>query len=132
MSKRIFYEAPLVSDPKRCPRCGETRTVGDFVVDRSKRGGRGSLCRECDRERAREYYAANRDAVLARAAAKREPRPPAFCSECGVQLEGRQRVICGKSGCRDRRFRRLHPDAYAERERQKVVRRRERRRAAGS
>lgn len=42
-------------------------------------------------------------------------------------LEGRHRVTCGSAGCRDRRFRRLHPESYQERERQKVARRRARR-----
>jgi hypothetical protein len=88
---------------------------------------------EKHRERSRHYYAANREKVLARMRAKREalegPRNQT-CSECGDLLEGRQRVICGTASCRDRRFRRLNPEAYAERERQKVERRRERRRAA--
>lgn len=90
---------------------------------------------EGQRERARAYYWANREKVLEKAAAKRgKTRSPeqTECSECGELLSGRQRVICGKASCRDRRFRRLHPEAYAERERQKVERRRERRRAARS
>jgi hypothetical protein len=49
-------------------------------------------------------------------------------SECGDPLTGNQRVICGKSRCRDARCRRLHPKSYAKRERQKVERRRQRRR----
>ena len=88
---------------------------------------------EAHRERARAYYWRNRETVLAKAAARRgKTRPPerTTCSECGVPLEGRQRTTCGKASCRDRRFRRLHPESYAERERQKVERRRERRHAA--
>ena len=54
------------------------------------------------------------------------------CSECGAVLEGRQRVTCGTSRCRDARFKRLRPEAYAERERAKVERRREKRREARS
>ena len=87
---------------------------------------------ERERERSRAYYWRNREAVLEKAAAKRgRPRPPELtnCTECGDELEGQQRVICGKAGCRDRRFKRTNPEAYAERERQKVVRRREARRA---
>lgn len=45
-------------------------------------------------------------------------------------LVGAQRATCGTSGCRDARFRRLHPKAYAERERRKVERGRARRREA--
>jgi hypothetical protein len=64
--------------------------------------------------------------------AKREPRAPAYCSECGKLLEGQQRLTCGSSRCRDARFKRLHPDSYAAREAAKVVRRREKGRAARS
>ena len=88
--------------------------------------------RERERERSRAYYWRNREAVLEKAAAKRgRPRPPELtnCTECGAELTGRQRVICGKASCRDRRFKRTNPEAYTERERQKVERRREARRA---
>ena len=88
---------------------------------------------EGQRERARAYYWANRERVLQKAAAKRgAPRPPehTHCTECGDELTGRRRIICAKAGCRDRRFKRTNPEAYAERERQKVERRREKRRAA--
>jgi hypothetical protein len=85
------------------------------------------------RERARAYYWANRERVLEKAAARRGRERPVertTCSECGELLEGRQRIICGASRCRDARFRRLHPEAYAERERAKVERRRLRRQQA--
>jgi hypothetical protein len=87
---------------------------------------------EAQRERARRYYWANREKVLEKAASKRgrpRPRELTHCTECGDPLTGRQRVTCGKASCRDRRFKRLRPEAYAERERQKVERRREKRRA---
>ena len=76
---------------------------------------------ERERERSRRYYAANREAVLAKAAAKRgsgvRDRPELVCSECGERLEGRQRVVCSRRRCKDARFRRLHPVAYAAKER---------------
>jgi len=115
---------------KRCPGCGGLKPLEDFTSDRSKKDGRGSYCQVCDRERSRAYYAANHDAVLARAAAKRGPAPTRFCSECGRELAGRQRVTCGSSRCREARFKRLHPEAYAAREARKVERRRETRRLA--
>jgi hypothetical protein len=89
---------------------------------------------ERERERSRSYYRRNREAVLARAAAKRNGgREPVerHCSECGAVLVGRQRVVCS-SRCGEARFKRLRPEAYAAREAAKVVRRRERRRAGGS
>jgi hypothetical protein len=102
------------------------RLVEEFTFDRDKRCGRGSYCRPCEQERSRDYYQRNRERILARMAARRGPAPARFCSECRVELEGRQRVVCS-SRCRDARFRRLHPEAYAAKEARKVVRRRERR-----
>jgi len=116
------------SGEKRCPGCGGLKALEDFTADRSKSDGYGSYCRPCDQERSREYYRRNREAVLARAATRRGPAPTRFCSECGVELEGRHRVTCGKSKCREDRFKRLHPESYARREAAKVERRRERRR----
>lgn len=85
---------------------------------------------ERERERSRRYYAANREAVLARAEAKREASRPARlerkCSERGEPLEGRSRVVCSRR-CADARYRRLHPEAYQDKERRKAARRRARR-----
>jgi hypothetical protein len=120
--------AHLLAGERLCLGCGEVRPLSEWARDASKPSGLGSLCRECDRRRSREFYARNREAVLARAAARRGPAPARFCSECGERLEGRQRVSCGSSRCREARFRRLHPEAYATRETRKVERRRERRR----
>jgi hypothetical protein len=47
-----------------------------FAVDRSKASGR-SRCRRCDSERAKGYYAAHREELLAKLRARREAaRPP--------------------------------------------------------
>jgi hypothetical protein len=89
--------------------------------------------REAQRERSRRYYQANRERILEKAAARRgATRPPkrTNCSECGAELQGQQRETCGKAACRDRRFKRTNPDAYAAREAAKVERRREARRRA--
>jgi endogenous inhibitor of DNA gyrase (YacG/DUF329 family) len=81
------------------------------------------------RARSRAYYWQNREAVLDKQAAKRgKIRSEATeCSECGGPLEGRRRVVCSER-CRDARYRRLHPEAYAANEARKVERRREKRR----
>ena len=117
---------------KRCFRCGGVKPLEEFTVDNRKGNlsGRGTYCQKCDRERSREYYAANRERILAKATAKRCPQPGRFCSECGIELEGRSRVCCGKSKCREGRFKRLHPESYAAREARKVERRRQARRRA--
>jgi hypothetical protein len=120
----------LLAGERRCAICEEVRPLSEWARDASKPNGLASNCRPCERERKRRYYRANRKAILARAAARRGPPPVRYCSECGVELEGRQRVTCGSAKCREARFRRLHPESYARREAAKVDRRRERRRSA--
>ena len=46
---------------KPCYRCQSERPVEDFTRDSAKADGRKSICKSCDREKAREYYAANRE-----------------------------------------------------------------------
>jgi hypothetical protein len=44
----------------RCYRCGKMKPLAEFGKDASKRTGRKSICRACDREKARVYYWARR------------------------------------------------------------------------
>jgi hypothetical protein len=55
---------PWTSDT--CTKCGETKPLSEFAVDRSKGDGLKSWCKACDNARSRAYYAANRERVLAR------------------------------------------------------------------
>jgi len=45
-----------VEELARCYRCEEMLPVSVFAGDRSKPSGRKSICRECDRRRARDRY----------------------------------------------------------------------------
>ena len=87
-------------DSSRCYLCGETKPVGAFTRDRSKASGRASRCRDCDNERSRRRYEANREEILARYV----PVPPreAVCAAdgCGERFiaTGRQRYC--KPSCR--------------------------------
>ena len=118
----------LLSGERRCGDCGEMRPLSEWAVDRSKPSGFSSRCKVCQREKAKAYYAAHRDEIREKAAAKRGAPVERTCLECGDPLEGRRRVVCGKSKCREARFRRLHPESWAAREAAKVERRREARR----
>jgi hypothetical protein len=71
------------------------------------------MCKRCDSARSLEHYRRTHPAVVRN------------CSECGVELAGHRRVVCS-SACRERRYRRLHPEAAAEKQRAKRARRRER------
>jgi hypothetical protein len=64
----------------RCYACGRTLNSAAFAPDGSKASGFKSICRGCDREKSRRYYAANRERKLAAAnernARKRAARDP--------------------------------------------------------
>ena len=137
----ILHEAKRI---RRCAECGidlyfETVPRAAFCSDRCRykfRDRRNHLENpEREREKSRRYYARNREAVLARRRARAEElgprvrpnvvREPRWCSECDELLERRQTVVCSRK-CKDARYRRLHPEAYREKERRKAARRRER------
>lgn len=88
-----------------------------LAVDRKSPNGRKSLCKRCDSERSLARYR------------KLHPVEVRRCTECDAELDGRKRAVCGPT-CRERRFKRLRPEAYAKREAAKVERRREARRRA--
>jgi hypothetical protein len=54
----------------RCYSCEETLPESAFAPDSSKSSGFKSICRRCDREKSRRYYAANRERKLAMANAR--------------------------------------------------------------
>jgi len=62
-----------MSEP-RCSRCGEIRDESDFARDSWKASGRKSICKACDRAKAKAYYAQNRERVLARVLAYQDAR----------------------------------------------------------
>jgi hypothetical protein len=120
----------LNEDEWTCTRCGVLLPREEFARDRTKTFGRRSWCRRCETERVKRYYRENRERILdERAARRRRPRPPerTTCEECDEALPEGRRVVCSER-CREARFKRLHPEAYAAREARKVERRRERRR----
>lgn len=112
----------LESEGRVCPKCERSLPWDAFAFDRRYReDGRRPYCRECDSARVLAAYHAKRAS---------EPKVVRHCSECDRELAGRQRVVCSSS-CRERRWRRLHPEAAAEKQRRKRARRREREAASG-
>jgi hypothetical protein len=49
---------------KRCWKCGEVKPLGQFRRNTSKRDGRRASCQDCERDRDRQRYQANREATL--------------------------------------------------------------------
>jgi hypothetical protein len=54
----------------------------------------------------------------------RRTRPAKLtCVECGEEFEGRRdRLLCGRRSCKDRRYARLHPERLAAKQRWKYER----------
>ena len=48
-------------ETKTCSTCGVTRELSEFAEHCRARDGRQSVCRACDRERAKRWRAANRE-----------------------------------------------------------------------
>jgi hypothetical protein len=61
----------LIPSEKTCLRCGGTFPLDQFARDAHKACGHKSLCKSCDRAKARAYYAEHRADVLAKANARR-------------------------------------------------------------
>jgi hypothetical protein len=84
---------PRIYGPERiCASCGVQLPWSEFAVDRSKPSLHKSICRRCDAARVlARYHEGKKDSA----------GESLSCSECGAALEGRQRVTCGASACRD-------------------------------
>lgn len=63
--------------PRACSKCGEILERDTFAVDRRyDEDGRKPICRGCDREKARRYYADHREEKLAKLREKRRAAKP--------------------------------------------------------
>jgi hypothetical protein len=83
-----------VAEPATCYRCGTERPLDEFARDASKASGRKGLCKSCDNAKSADYYARNRDRVIARVSARRGSPRLATCASCGdpfTRTNGRQR-----------------------------------------
>jgi hypothetical protein len=91
-----------------CYRCGRDLPLQVFAVDRTKKSGRSSICRECDRVKSRDYYEANRERKLAQSAERRaRHRRQRFC-ECGAPTWSQRSRYCrthSEAAATRRRFR---------------------------
>jgi len=62
----------LPHDKKTCSSCGSLKLIDDFYLRSSSSDGRQSLCKPCDKERHRKYWAKNKKRLLANAKKSRE------------------------------------------------------------
>jgi hypothetical protein len=80
--------------------------------------GWNSWCKTCCAERTRQWE--HPEHKLSRRVAPSQRQ----CVECGGSFTGRaDRLLCGARRCKDRRYRRLHPEQVRAKERRKYERR---------
>lgn len=48
---------------KRCPKCGETKSIEDFYNNKSRKDGRSAWCKSCDNASNKRYIANNREHI---------------------------------------------------------------------
>lgn len=64
-----LQELAGTSPTKKCPKCGQTKAIEFFALNRSSQSGRAQRCRICEAKRMREFTAKQR-------AAKTKPNKP--------------------------------------------------------
>jgi hypothetical protein len=87
--------------PRVCPGCHVLTEESGFARDRSKTSGHRSYCRDCDRQRARAYYAAHRDELYAQREAAREK---AWREKLEALEKEHRKKVAARSGCTGPRF----------------------------
>ena len=105
---------------RRCRHCKEVLRFSAFRPNLKLSSGWSSWCRACSSAATRAWREQNRERVNA---ARRTPPVKLRCVECGVTFEGpKNRLLCGARRCKDRRYRRLHPEALRAKKRRKAER----------
>jgi hypothetical protein len=131
--KRAADEEIIGAGGRRCARCRRMLLPEHFRADPKGIAGLSSWCRECSREHGRTWRAKNPEKMAAYRARQREKyvaaRGERVCSECGGELPKHKGKVCSAS-CREKRYRRLHPEAYKAKQHRKYLRRKARRASA--
>lgn len=94
---------------KACTKCGETKPLDSFGVQRDRKDGRTSACRDCRRAQSREWKAANPEKVRAenvRYLADNRERRNAYQREWNARNKA-------KVSAANRRWREANPDKWA-------------------
>ena len=86
LGRTAFFNAhknPVVIVSKVCPDCGQMKPLAEFPPAKKRSDGRGTYCRQCMNERARESYR-KRQASAGRAVRERESLPDGVkrCRDC--------------------------------------------------
>lgn len=101
---------------KTCSKCGESKPVDDFGLDRSAKDGRRYHCRQCARQYARDYYR-RRPEVAAEATKRWRKAHPERAAEVHRNSYQRQRMTpeaVEKDRATQRERRAANPERVAE------------------
>ena len=82
---------------KRCTICKQSKPRTEFNVRRASRDGLQEKCRSCNRERARRYYAENRESHIRTIVARKAVQRLACLKVVGEYLLSHPCVDCGES-----------------------------------
>lgn len=66
-------------------------SVAEFAIDHGKPSGRASICKACDREKARRYYAKHRERILGAYRVSQSAKP---CMLCGGVMQSNRHSYC--------------------------------------
>jgi len=85
---------------KRCGTCGVSKPLDEFNRKSSSADGRQAVCRDCNRESSRRYYARNREHHIAVIRARTRAQQAASISFVSEYLSAHPCVDCGEADLR--------------------------------
>lgn len=104
-------------DTKTCTKCGETKALTEFYVNKGCVGGVSSQCKACHRIASKQRYLANPEKVIARARVWAEANPEKRKTICAKSAKKRAPEIAEytkkwRKENPNKAYRVLHPDKY--------------------
>lgn len=93
---------------KRCSKCGETKAVGEFSRQRSKKDGRQSRCKACNRAELKAWERANPERVAEKSKRYREANPERSRESTRRWKERNPKKVAAQQ----KRYREQHPGKH--------------------
>lgn len=103
---------------KVCNGCQVSKPLDEFAVIATRKSGRGARCKECEKERRRQYRLKNPDKIRAlalayRASGKAKERNRVYTKRYPDRVKAWKRAWRVRDrGQTDRRYTRRHPEKY--------------------
>ena len=84
-------------ETKLCPTCSTLKRAADFHLDKARRDGLGSQCKECKRVVQREWYVRNKTRHVANVARRRRAAETEMIKRILEYLNSNPCVDCGET-----------------------------------